>query len=190
MRKLLNKPWFVAVLAVGAVVLCIWSLRDQLGGTRRRAPRPADVTVPRPAIAATEEAEGTSAADDAVRPPIDAVLEAIVYPEKIPDPFARGETTIVAGQEEPESGPPPPDERETVRLSGVWTQGAARLAVLNNRIVQSGDRIGRLTVDEIQVDGIWVSHWRGRDYVPFGDEFTLVTPGSATASPIVARHEN
>lgn len=195
MKKLLNKPWFVAVLAVGAVIFCTWSIRDQMGAGRPKGRRPA----PPPVAAASagnetlaNEGEVEVASPDGAAIPIAETLEAMVYPENIPDPFLPRETTIVAG--EPESGgevvEKRPDQLETIALTAVWSQGAAQLALVNDRIMQRGELIGRMTIDEVSVDGIWVTHWKGRDYVPFGGSFTLATPATGATSPSLAQHEN
>jgi hypothetical protein len=196
MRKLLRKPWFVTVLSISAVVLCTWSLQDQLGGSSR-APRRAVTDVPAadPATLADRAPEDDAGETDPGSVPaattVTQTLSAIVYPEKIPDPFSRRDAQVVAAPEgTDEEAAPLPDIEETVRLTAVWTQGAARLAVINNRILQVGDVIGRLKVDEVNVDGVWMTHWKGRDFVPFGGAFTLVTPATRVASSTLAQHEH
>lgn len=187
MRKLLNQPWFVALLAIAAVVFCGLSLRDQLGGGAR--PRHAMTTT----TPAPEEVEIAPEAPVAMAPTattITATLAALSLPEKLPDPFRRRDANLVAG--DPESGEAPrlPDLTESIRLTAVWQQHGVDLAVVNERIMGPGEQIGRLTIDTIAVDGIWVSHWKGRDFVEFGAEFTLVTPADGPSVPTFARHEN
>ncbi len=195
MRKLLNKPWFVVVLALSAVVLCTWSIRDQVRGGRPRAHRSSVEVTPdaAPAGLADETSDAPTASDPAADTPplpIPQVLNTIVYPKDIPDPFARRATTVVAGEPDSEAESAVPDEKETVELSAVWSQGSVQLAVVNNRILQAGETIGRMTIDQIGLDGIWVTHWKGRNFVPFAGTFTLTTPGGGAPGPSLALHEN
>lgn len=190
MKKLLNKPWFVAVLVVSAVVLCTWSIRDQMGmgGPSTRGPDP----VAQPVSTAEEESTEALAAPEGEAGPVSiaTTLDAMVFPDKIQDPFQPRQATLVAGEPEPDAPVSLPDEHESIQLTAVWAQGAMRLALVNDRIVQAGDAIGRLKIADVSVDGIWVTHWKGRDYVPFGGDFTLVTPAGGVAAKAVAIHEN
>jgi hypothetical protein len=189
MRKLLSKPWFVAVLAIGAIVLCTLSLREPSRPNRAKTRRPVVV-----APAATMHADAAVERDASPRADgslqsIKAVLAALVLPANIPDPFERRGAVVVTT--EPKAAPAAilPDERESIQLTAVWQQGGVRLALVNNRIVHEGDQLGRLTIDTIGVDGIWITHWKGRDFVAFGNAFTLLTPAGGAPAPAVALHE-
>jgi hypothetical protein len=184
MRKLLKQPWFVAALALTAIVLCTLSLREQLGGGGFSGP------------VATTDIESTNddgSGEESTAPAIDgsprsiaAVLAALEFPTTIPDPFSRRGINVVAGEPVPEAAPVLPDEKDTILLTAVWQQGGDHLALVNNRIVRAGEKVGRITIDEITVDGIWVSHWKGRNFVTFGSEFTLLTPAGSEPAPAPA----
>jgi peptidyl-prolyl cis-trans isomerase A (cyclophilin A) len=36
-----------------------------------------------------------------------------------------------------------------------------------------------VTIESATQDGVWVAHWKGRDFLALGTDFTLVTPGRA-----------
>jgi hypothetical protein len=185
MRKLLNNPWVVTGLALVAAALVGWSLYRQL--------HPDPVYLP---SAAQEEAEPASEAPAAeatvaegVRPlTLRAALLALVLPENPPDPFAPR-----AGELRPAVQAPPPEEPdlvETIVLSAIWSQGGALLVIVNGRICQAGDVVGRLRIESADLEGVWVSHWRGRDFLPLGGSFTLVTPArQAVEVSNLALHE-
>lgn len=170
MRKWLNKPWVVALLAVAAVFFVVQSLRDS-GHTRVRAP-------------AVHDQPFTEAADEAMPGEPQAAtladaLKALSLNENLPDPFEprRPRTDdAVAGLERV------PDDVETLHLSAVWRQGDEQLAFVNGRIVRAGESIGRITFETFERDGVWLTHWKGRDFLRLGDEFTLITPAAHAAT--------
>jgi len=187
-RKLLNKPWFVALLAIGAIVFVTMSVLDQGNSRRpraRRAPPPPAAAV-EPAAAAIDPDTGEAVVGGTTTVSVPETLAALVFPASIPDPFAHRETTVVAGEPEPAAGPVAPDQVDAITLTAVWRQGQVALALVNDRILRAGDTIGRLTIDEVAIEGIWVSHWKGRDFVAFGAAFRLLTPPAQS----FALHEN
>jgi hypothetical protein len=191
MRKLLKQPWFAAVLAISAVVFCALSLREPSRPTRSRIQRPVAVAAPEAAVADDAGSDGAVApGPEGTSRSIAAILAALEFPATIRDPFAPRGATLVSG--EPEGTPLPtlPDEAESVHLTAVWQQGLTRLALLNNRIVRVGDQLGRVMIDEITIDGVWVTHWKGRDFVAFGGAFTLLTPAGGAPASALALHEN
>lgn len=183
MKKLLNQPWFVATLAITALVMIAMSLREQFGfgpapvrtAVASRAP---DAPVPED----EPDAGGPEAHGAALSIP--AVLASLVFPATLPDPFSHRGATLVAGDPEVVPGPAIPDVAEAIHVSALWTQAGASLALVNNRIVHAGDVIGRLTVAEISRDGVWVSHWKGRDFVRCGADFTLLTPATGNVASV------
>ncbi|MBE2215439.1 MAG: hypothetical protein IAE82_16310 [Opitutaceae bacterium] len=180
MRKLLNKPWVVAVLVLLAVVLVAQSLLD-------RSPQPvhrdAAVDAAEPEDGSAEEVSGT----DVRAGSLVEALARISLPEELPDPFAprRARATETA----PEIREAGPDQTETVKLSAIWEQDGVAFVLLNGRVCQAGDVVGRMTVDSIEGEGIWLTHWKGRDFVRLGQEFTLITPAAGAAQPRTATHE-
>lgn len=172
MKKLLNKPWFVAVLALGAVAF--------VGNAVFEATRKPAYGVGVPASAETAAAvEGETVAEgQTVRLPVNDALKALVIPKAaLRDPFAPRPREEVASAVEI---PVVPDVVETVHLSALWTQGGATYTLINDRICGVGDKIGRLQIESATQEGVWVSHWKGRDFITLGGDFVLRTPAVAS----------
>jgi len=91
------------------------------------------------------------------------------------DPFAARPKREAAGEALAE-----PDVVDRVRVSAIWTQGNATLVLVNERICEAGDEIGQVKIESASQEGVWVSHWKGRDFLSLGVEFVLTTPASAT----------
>lgn len=157
MRKLLNKPWFVALLALAALVLI---------GRKYLAPATAAPEW-RPEI---EPPAKAVAAPVGTRPPEAAVLPPPPRPgRELRDPFALP-TRASPPAPGPEAGPEP---GERLHLSACWIQGDIALLVLNGRICQPGDR-GRLyRIDSAALEGAWIEHAEGRSFLPVGEELVL-----------------
>ncbi len=161
MRKLLNKPWFVAVVAVVALAFVARATfsggtRFGLGGTAAAAPAGAD-------------SEQTP--EEASRANLFEVVRNLQLPAPIKDPFAI-HIKVDPAADKVEV----PDAVESVHLSAIWSQGGKTLVLINDRIFQKGDEIGRLKIESANEDGVWLTHWKGRDFVRVGGNFTLNTP--------------
>jgi hypothetical protein len=171
MKKLLNNPWFVGVLALVALAAVADSFRSAGGGAPVVAEADAEVPGDDP----------SASADSAASPGTlrDAIRE-IAVTANVRDPFSPRLRANAVSQ--PVEKAPPPDIVETVRLTALWTQGGATYALINERIHQAGDRIGGLTVETATQDGIWIRHWKGRDFLALGASFTLTTPALKAAS--------
>lgn len=178
MRKLLSKPWFVIAVAVIAIALVARSVLSSSGFS------PWSGTAVASAEPATDDANisGGETPEGAPSSIADA-LRSIGLAENPADPFRVRAPTPVA-EEVVVKAAPLPDETETVQVSAIWTQGTSIIALVNNRPCQAGDRLGRMTVEAIELGGVWVSHWKGRNFVPFGAAFTLVSPAALAAKPI------
>lgn len=167
MKKLLNNPWVVGVLAMGAVLL--------VARTVLRAMSPGFVSS---ASASTDfewddsesEADENQTLSDAAS--IRQVVLDVALPTEIPDPFVNRSRIKETPTPEIESV----EEADRIKLSAIWEQGGEMLLLLNGRIFRVGDTLGRVTIESASLDGIWLTHWNGRDFVPLGGEFTLVTP--------------
>ncbi|HEY4246101.1 MAG TPA: hypothetical protein VGM64_04540 [Lacunisphaera sp.] len=161
MRKLLNNPWFVAVMAIAALAFVARSMlsggpRFGLSGTVGAAPAGADT-------GQTSEAES--------RANLFAVVRNLQLPAPIKDPFAiRIKVDPTAEKVEV------PDAVESVHLSAVWSQDGKTLVLINDRIFQKGDEIGRIKIESASEEGVWITHWKGRNFVRVGGDFTLNTP--------------
>lgn len=177
MRKLLNKPWVVALLAFAAVALVAQSLLD------RPKRRPQRAVATDAALALEDSALPASA----VAGSIPEALASLSFPESLPDPFApRAKRVVEVVVENRETGA---DVTETVHLSAIWEQDGSAYVLLNGRICRSGDMVGRITIASIEREGVWLTHWKGRDFVRLGQDFTLITPAAAAAKQRTATHE-
>jgi hypothetical protein len=166
MRKLLNNPKVVAVLALVAMVWVGVSLFPPHTDTVASAPEAEETE---PEIIAPTVANGSS---EAARR---AALQSLALIEHPRDPFSEraksvDEAAALAAKT------PEPDRVETVRLSAIWTQGNATYVLINGRICQAGDRLARLTIESATQDGVWITHGEKRDFLSLGVDFTLVTP--------------
>ena len=165
MRKLLNKPWFVGLMSVAALAFVAHSVFS--GGTRFGLG-----AVENSAVAGTEAEQST---DETGRTNIFAVVRNLQLPAPMKDPFAiriKVDPTVEKVVL--------PDTVESVHLSAVWTQEGNTLVVINDRICEKGDEIGRIKIDAVTRDGVWLTHWKGRDFVRVGGSFTLNTPAGKT----------
>jgi hypothetical protein len=168
MKKLLNKPWFVATLALIALFVTGRSVLPWLHMPEQAADAPVST-----------EPETAAAAD--TPPSIEAALQALTIPTSLRDPGAAR-----VHPEEARVEPTAPDFVDTVLLSALWTQDGETLVLINGRILQAGDEIGRLKIESASQEGVWVRHWKGRDFILLGGTFTLNTPAarSAATSPL------
>lgn len=174
MKKLLNKPWFAGLLALVACGFVIQALLPE----RRAAANP--VTE----VTAAPEPEMPGDPDEARAPiSIASALSALAASPATRDPFA---PRIKHQAAKITADKPEPDIIEIVRLSALWSQGSETLLLLNGRIVQVGAEIGRLKVESATQDGIWLSHWKGRDFLALGAEFALITPATGPAPTALA----
>jgi hypothetical protein len=167
MRKQLNNPWIVAVLALvalGCVARSLWP--EKLQGIVAAVPVAAEAAQPRAAEVSPVDTTAPQTSDD---------LTALTGTSARRDPFAPASKSagVVAAIEKPK-----PDFVDTVHLSALWAQDGATYAVINGNIVHPGDEIGRLKIESASADGVWLVHWKGRDHLALGEEFTLRTPAA------------
>jgi hypothetical protein len=135
---------------------------------------PAAVTSSAPA-----ESEATAEAET-VRLSVRDALKALTIPKSVlRDPFAPRvhEEAVTAAAEKPGA----PDLVDTLHLSALWTQRGATYSLINDQICQAGDKIGRLKIESATQEGVWVSHWKGRDFISLGGDFILKTPATVSA---------
>ncbi|MEO6001809.1 MAG: hypothetical protein ABIZ04_04375 [Opitutus sp.] len=165
MRKLLNNPKIVAALALVAAACVGVSL------------------MPKGTQSSGQTAEPTALASEAAAEPITAELSTIAVETAaketpvavaLVDPF--GPRTSTSNEPAAEL-PPLPDSVDTVRLSAIWTQRDQTFVLINGEVHQAGDEISRIKIESATQDGVWVAHWKGRDFLTLGTDFTLVTPG-------------
>lgn len=172
MRKLLNNRWFVAALAVGAIIFVVVSLA-------KKPTTPIVAAQPAPEEPAVSETPAAQPDEERVSP-----LEALKQLGRIApgrDPFAvRASTEQTSAAEQKLEIP---DVIETVKLSAIWTQNAVTFVVINGQVHAVGDAIGRIQIETAGPDGVWFSHPQGRSFVATGESFTLKTPGRLAAQP-------
>lgn len=165
MRKLLNNPRFVGLLAAAAVIFVVYSVWPA-------RTRTSDVAVNgNERMVMGSSLQETSPTPARLSPR--AAVKELVVPAVLRDPFrARAVAPPAVTVEKAKA----PDPTESVNVSAVWVQGNVTYALINRRVYQVGDHIGGLILESANRDGIWLSHWKGRDFVAVGGAFTLATP--------------
>lgn len=170
MRKLFNNPWFVTALALIAFAFVGASLRSK------------------PVVSSSIRVEGLAASSAQSSPEeqsalektpksIDAALKELALAGATRDPFAsRPKVQLASPAAERITVP---DSVDTVRLSAIWTQDGQTYVLINGQIHQAGDQISKIKIESATQDGVWVTHWKGRDFLSLGVDFTLVTPMNA-----------
>lgn len=175
MRKLFNNRWFVTAMALIAIALGWSSLRTS--DNRSKTISSADTAEPVAVFTPTERpSPGTELATTSNQD----TLRQLIIKKTSRDPFASRNIEPAATTETIEQLP---DLQDTVHLTGIWTQNGATLLLLNERITQIGDTIGRLTIESATQDGVWITHWKGRDFLTVGQVFVLKTPARRVSSP-------
>jgi hypothetical protein len=175
MRKLLNNRWFVTAMALLAVVLVWMSLRTSDGSSAK----PAAAGLAEPVVDPTATEQPLPSGELATASNQD-VLKQLIVQKSSRDPFASRNTQTAAAVETVEQLP---DLVDSAHLTGIWTQNGATLLLLNDRVTQVGDTIGRLTIESASQDGIWLTHWKGRDFLSVGQIFVLKTPARRVSTP-------
>jgi hypothetical protein len=166
MRKLLNNRWFVATMALLAAALVWSSLRSP--SNNAAAPTPAGYSQ-----ASSPDSEQPQATGDAAVSSTREALNKLTIQKVHRDPFAS--RTVVETSAAPEINNVP-DLVETASLSAIWSQNGNTLLLVNDRISHVGDTLGRLTIESADNGGIWLTHAKGRTYLPVGKSFVLKTP--------------
>lgn len=176
MRKLLNKPWFVAILAVSAVAFVGHSLMPQ-----NIAQSPITATASSP-VESGESEDPSIVAEAAPSNGKDDLSSPNLFPFKR-DPFT---PSVRIAAQRAIAQEVRPDIIETAHLSAIWSQNGSIFVLINGQIHQPGDEIGRLKIESASLDGVWVSHWKGRDHLNLGAQFTLNTPAVMANPPATA----
>jgi hypothetical protein len=179
MRKFLNKPWFVALLALAAIAFVWNSIRPKtlVGVASVASATTAAVEPPaqESATAATSLTFTGGSVDDA--------LKALMASVKPRDPFAVRAKSVAPEPAAEEAKVP--DVVDTVRLSAIWIQEGRTYLLINGQIHEVGDELARLRIESATTDGVWLAHWKGRDFLALGADFTLVTP-ARKATPVAS----
>ena len=173
MRKLLNNPKVVAVLALGALGTVGFTVWSEMKPPAPRSARVAQVASTEEASAVPDSSPSLGEADGVG---LNSLAALVAKPKR--DPFAVRRMSETVTEAEAEL----PDTEETVQLSAVWTQEGAQLVLLNGRICRVGETVGRLSIDRITREGVWLKHWKGSDFVKVGSRFVLKTPARMLAA--------
>jgi hypothetical protein len=181
MRKLLNNPAFVTVLALVALGFVGWSV---LSGTKPPVPVVPDEGIP---VADTTVVETLAEAvpepgEGPARLSVAEALKALVIPATLRDPFALPARPVQIRQDQ--SGGPVVEVVERLRLSAIWVQGPAVYLLLNGQICQPGEDVDRFTVETASVEGAWIRHAGDRSFLPVGQELVVRTSVPGPASPL------
>lgn len=187
MKKLLNNPWFVGLLAAAAIVFVTHSALKKRGFDYASADgweEPEDLYEEDIDEEVTRSAtNGTSVWE---------ALEALAPSSPPSNPFSDRQAEIIVddGNEDPST------RLVSVHLSAIWKQGAQTLLLINDRIHGSGDTVaelpaGHLTIESASLDGVWLSHPAGRNFLSLGQTFNWDIIGqSESPNPNLAFHEN
>ena len=163
MKKLLRNPWFAAALAVLAILLVGKNLLGNTLGTVMWAAPPANDSVTAdPSQAPLKTAE-----------PAKRILERLSLRIPPRDPFS--------DSSRPVKGPEPvaaPEVVDHVHLSALWSQHGHTMALINGQIHQSGERVGRIQIAELNQDGALVDDGTGRTLIPLGGDFASRPPAN------------
>jgi len=172
MRKLLNNPAFVGVLALAALVFVGWSFLAK--------PDVAMPAAPGGEVADAAVTENGEEGVDVSALSIPDALKALATPAVARDPFA-----IPARAETPAAEETAAVEvTERVRLSAVWVQGSAVYLLLNGRICIPGDKVDRFTVETAEIAGAWIGFPGGRSFLPVGQELAVKTSAQGLSTPL------
>lgn len=119
-----------------------------------------------------------STANEPGQPTVVEAMKELAVTTVLTDPFASRIKPVV----ETVVAEVVPEVVDTVRLSAIWTQDGATYILINGQIHQAGDEISRIKIESATQEGVWVAHWKGRDFLTLGSDFTLVTPGQRASA--------
>lgn len=175
MRKALQNPTVVAIMAILAVIVII----VQISKSVTRWPWQAR---PIPTTGASTPAKPKGPPPPPQEPVVDTskILWGAVLDR---NPFQPAKTLVAAAGIDPAS-PNAPDPKP--KLSAVWIQDGGRWAIVNKHVVREGDNVQEWTVKSIRPDRIVVNGPRGELTVQFPgltQEPGQSPPGRPTAPP-------
>ena len=166
MRKLLNNPWVVGALALAALAFVGMQFLP------KRSANVAESLVEADSETAVDETGSVGAGGSSIT----LALKELVIASPLRDPFARRIKAVPPAAVVELA--PVPDSVEKIHLSAIWMQGADTFVLINGAIRQAGEEFSHFKLESTSRDGVWITHWKGRDFVSLGSDFTLVTPAS------------
>ncbi|MEZ5276757.1 MAG: hypothetical protein R3F07_10295 [Opitutaceae bacterium] len=183
MKKLLNNPWFVGLLVAGAIVFVAQATLSKRQSAAYPASYPDEYVDDFEEVSPDETGLPAAGEVASVRQALDAL--STTTPNS--NPFGSRQAEIVADGSVEE----PAGAGFIVHLFAIWQQNGQTLVLVNNRIQQAGDVIGDLTIESTTLDGIWLSHPDGRDFISLGSSFQWENTGSSREpNPTLALNEN
>lgn len=178
MRKALQNPTVVAIMAVVAVIIVIVQVSKSVTRWPWQAP-------PRPTTGAAVPAKSKEPPPPPQEPVVDTskILWGAVLDR---NPFQPARTLVAAAGLEPSAA----DNLEPKpKLSAVWIQDGGRWAIVNKHVVREGDTVQLWTVKSIRPDRVVVNGPRGELTVSFPGmtkepprQPTQPTPGAPTSN--------
>ncbi len=167
MKKLLNNPVAVGLLALTALVTGFWPQIKANLAARNHRPPPA---APAPGEAAALEAAVGPGDAGSLSRQLRQIFEKNTFAPSGRDPFTFHEEKVVAV-----AAPEAPAARETlsIQLAAIWMQEGASLALLNHQIAITGDKVGFIQVAEISPDGVWLLQTGTRVFLHLGEQHTF-----------------
>lgn len=160
-RALFNNRWFVITLAVAAGLFMVRSVAAPF----LEQPDFADAEDPEFYLDDPAQAEAEAEAETPVRPSGQSVLSGALSWTNAPgrDPFTASDRQAVE-QSRTLFQASTPDASRLPRLNGLVAGPESLLAVLDDRIVREGDRIGAFLVQNIEPGGVrltagYTDHW-------------------------------
>lgn len=183
MKKLLNNPWVVGLLVAGAIVFVARAALSKRQSAAYPASYP-DEYIEDLDEANPEEIEMTATGEIAS---VRQALDALNTPTPNSNPFGSRQAEIVADGSVVEVI----GAKSILHLFAIWQQNGKTLVLVNNRIQEAGDIIGELTIESTTLDGIWLSHPDGRDFISLGSSFQWENTGiTRDPNPTLALNEN
>jgi hypothetical protein len=163
MRKLLNKPWVVGLLALCAVGLVAF---QGFGFSTIR-----EKVLSVSAVQAPETAEAEETKAEAVTDNLTATDMFFVAGSR--DPFAPRVTATASTEKAAESTS---TAMQTLKLAAVWLQGAESFVAINAQICRVGDAVAGASIESVTREGAWLRLPNGRQFLPVGREVTFAAP--------------
>lgn len=166
MRKLLNNPVVVITAVIVAIVVGGMSL---LGDNRSGYTYVEEEDFSLSPLPSSSDGNVTYMTKDE----IENALNLAGLDFSAPDPFYKPLNSEHA--EDLTEEQPATQATETYHLSAIWEQTGATLLLINNRICTSGERIGKLLLDTISNEGVWVIRNGDRNFLPMGGTLTFTS---------------
>ena len=185
--KLLNKPWFVGLLVVGAVAVIAYQLlapgwkRGRMYATTQSQAAPPQAAAPesrpKPETSPVVAAETGPATDKESERKVDTNFAREHFGDWIKsaaDPFALAPTIAAKVVE--------PSPVGGWKLKAIWHQTGGKLAAINKGVYREGDEIQGYKIEKIETDQVWFRGKQGKESLGFAKPEAKGTNSVGTAS--------